>query len=75
VLKIKDKLPYLKAIIKTLPSEKEYEGIMSWKELEELNTDDYEEEYARRLSGIKANSCCGLIFTSGTTGKYDLKNL
>lgn len=68
ILKIKDKLPNLKAIVKTLPSEKAYEGVMSWKELEELNTDDYNEEYEKIVKGIKANSCCCLIFTSGTTG-------
>lgn len=68
ILKIKDKLPDLKAIVKTLPSEKVYEGVMSWKELEELNTDDYDGEYEKNVKEIKANSCCCLIFTSGTTG-------
>jgi len=68
ILKIKDKLPHLKAIVKTLPSENVYEGVMSWNELEEMDTDDYNEEYENNLKEIKANSCCCLVFTSGTTG-------
>lgn len=41
---------------------------MSWNELEEMDTDDYNEVYESNLKEIKANSCCCLIFTSGTTG-------
>ncbi|CAH1716116.1 unnamed protein product [Chironomus riparius] len=68
ILKIRDQLPHLKAIIKTLPSPNTYEGVMSWKELEEMDTDDYDQAYDKNLKEIKANSCCCLIFTSGTTG-------
>lgn len=51
-----------------MPSENVYEGVMSWNELEEMDTDDYDEEYEKNLKEIKPNSCCCLIFTSGTTG-------
>ncbi|KAL7051846.1 hypothetical protein ACKWTF_004659 [Chironomus riparius] len=68
ILKIRDQLPHLKAIIKTLPSPNTHEGVTSWKELEEMDTDDYDQAYDKNLKEIKANSCCCLIFTSGTTG-------
>ena len=70
---IKDKLPHLKAVVQTRSPYAQYvkkaDGYWRWSELEELNTDDVEEEYQRRLSEIVANECCCLIYTSGTVGK------
>ena len=68
ILKIRDKLPHLKAVVKTISS-CSTEAVLEWSDLEQMNTDDVEEEYARRLSKITANSCCCIVFTSGTTGK------
>lgn len=69
---IKDKLPHLKAIIQTLspyaPYVKRSDGYWRWSELEEMNTDDVDLEYQRRLKSIVANECCCLVYTSGTTG-------
>ncbi|CAO1373964.1 unnamed protein product [Diamesa hyperborea] len=70
---IKDKLPHLKAVIQTLPPYapfvKKLDGYYRWSELEEMNTDDVEEEYQRRLLDIAVNECCCLVYTSGTVGK------
>lgn len=70
---IKDKLPHLKAIVQTQPPFAQYirqaDGYWRWNELEDMNTDDVETEYRRRLSSIAANECCCLVYTSGTVGK------
>ena len=70
---IKDKLPHLKAVIQTLPPYapfvKKLDGYYRWSELEEMNTDDVEEEYQQRLLDIAVNECCCLVYTSGTVGK------
>lgn len=69
---IKDTLPHLKAVIQTSSPYAQYvkkaDGYWRWSELEELNTDDVEEEYKIRSSQIVANECCCLIYTSGTVG-------
>lgn len=69
---IKDKLPHLKAIIQTVspyaPYVKRADGYWRWSELEEMKTDDVEEEYQTRLKSIAPNDCCCLVYTSGTTG-------
>ncbi|CAO1302805.1 unnamed protein product [Diamesa serratosioi] len=70
---IKHKLPNLKAVIQTLPPYapfvKKDDGYYRWSELEEMNTDDVEEEYQKRLLDIAVNECCCLVYTSGTVGK------
>ncbi|KAG5679822.1 hypothetical protein PVAND_009360 [Polypedilum vanderplanki] len=70
ILKIKDKLPNLKAIVQTFPSKiSTDEKIYKWQELEMMEIDDeIVEIYQERLSKIKANACCNFIYTSGTTG-------
>jgi long-chain-fatty-acid--CoA ligase ACSBG len=59
---IKDKLPHLKAVIQTLSPYATYvkktDGFYRWSELEEMRTDDVEEEYQKRLKTIAANECC-----------------
>lgn len=34
-----------------------------WSELEEMNTDDVEEEFKNRLANIVTNKCCCLVYT------------
>lgn len=73
VLKVKDRLPHLKTVVKILPSSTEnvtkIDKIYSWDDLETMNTDDVEAEYERRLNEVKPMDCCSLCYTSGTTGK------
>lgn len=74
ILAFKHKLPHLKSIIKILPSfeSKSIErssGFYSWKEVEEMNVDEVESEYKRRMIDITPNDCCSLCYTSGTTGE------
>lgn len=72
IREIKDKLPNLKAIVQTQPPYAQYvkkaDGLWRWSEIEDLDTSEYENEYQRRLSDIKANECASIVFTSGTTG-------
>lgn len=73
IREIKNQLPNLKAIVQTTAPYAQYvkreDGYWRWSELEEINTDDVEKEYQDRLKSIKANECCCLVYTSGTTGK------
>lgn len=73
IFEIKDKLPHLKTVIQTLPPYAQYmkkeDGFYRWSELEDMDTDDVEEEYERRLTSIVANESCCLVYTSGTVGK------
>lgn len=72
VLQIRDKLTALKAVVQIngilKASLSHEEGYYKWSDLEDMNLDDVEEEYQRRLANICANECCCLIYTSGTTG-------
>ncbi|XP_070499000.1 very long-chain-fatty-acid--CoA ligase bubblegum-like [Chironomus tepperi] len=43
-------------------------AILNWNELMELDTNDVETEYERRLKLIVPNECCTIMYTSGTTG-------
>ncbi|CAK9296945.1 unnamed protein product [Gordionus sp. m RMFG-2023] len=73
ILKIRDRLPMLKAAI-------QYRGkpqtnvtgdgfkIYSWKDFIQLSDHVTDKELEARLSTLRANMCCSLIFTSGTTG-------
>ncbi|XP_058452829.1 very long-chain-fatty-acid--CoA ligase bubblegum [Malaya genurostris] len=69
---IKGNLPHLKAVIQTLgpyaPYVKKEDGYYRWSEVEEMNTDDVEEEYKARLANLAINRCCCLVYTSGTVG-------
>lgn len=69
---IKSRLPHLKAVIQTMapyaPYVKKEDGYYRWSELEEMNTDDVEEEFRTRLANIAVNQCCCLVYTSGTVG-------
>ncbi|XP_058821298.1 very long-chain-fatty-acid--CoA ligase bubblegum [Topomyia yanbarensis] len=69
---IKDSLPHLKVVIQTLgpyaPYVKKEDGYYRWSEVEEMNTDDVEEEFKTRLENLAINRCCCLVYTSGTVG-------
>lgn len=74
ILKIKHKLPHLKAIVKILSSFNEglsnADGFYTWNDLEEMNVDgEIESEYEKRLKDVKPSDCCSLCYTSGTTGE------
>jgi long-chain-fatty-acid--CoA ligase ACSBG len=45
-----------------------HDGFYRWSDLEEMNTDDVEEEYQRRQLEITPNECCAILYTSGTVG-------
>ncbi|XP_055539214.1 very long-chain-fatty-acid--CoA ligase bubblegum [Wyeomyia smithii] len=72
VYSIRSRLPHLKAVIQTLPPYAPYvkkeDGYYRWSEVEEMNTDDVEEEFRNRLADIGINRCCCLVYTSGTVG-------
>lgn len=40
-----------------------------WTEVENMGTDEFEDEMARRMDAVKAEDLVSLIYTSGTTGK------
>lgn len=69
---IKDKVPHLKAVIQTTapyaPYVKPEDGYYRWSDLEEMNTDDVEDEFQNRVANIAINQCCCLVYTSGTVG-------
>nr|XP_012147854.1 PREDICTED: very long-chain-fatty-acid--CoA ligase bubblegum isoform X2 [Megachile rotundata] len=68
ILKIKDNLPFLKAIVMydDVPKEK---GVLSWKDLLEIGQKESDDKLNEVLKTIAANECCTLIYTSGTVGK------
>lgn len=62
-------MPHLKVVIQTRePFTEPSEGFYRWEDLENMNTDDVDDEYQKRLADLHANECCSFIFTSGTTG-------
>lgn len=73
IRELKKKLPNLKAVVQILPPYAQYvkrsDGFWRWSEIEDLDTDLYDEEYQQRLKEIKANEVASIVFTSGTTGQ------
>ena len=67
ILAVKPELPHLKAIVQYIGVPKK-EGVLSWKELMRLGVEEPDDALEDRLRRIAINQCCGLIFTSGTTG-------
>ncbi|CAD5119946.1 DgyrCDS8527 [Dimorphilus gyrociliatus] len=67
ILKVRNELPYLKAII-------QYRGkptasdVYSWDQLKEIGRVEDELELNERIKRIAVNRCSTLIYTSGTTG-------
>ncbi|KAK4318096.1 hypothetical protein Pmani_010879 [Petrolisthes manimaculis] len=67
VLKIKSRIPSLKAIIQ-YTGKPTSEGVISWSSAMELGKQQSDGELENRLRRIAVNKCCTLIYTSGTTG-------
>ncbi|XP_054467417.1 long-chain-fatty-acid--CoA ligase ACSBG2-like [Anoplopoma fimbria] len=69
ILQVKDHLPHLKAIV-------QYKGelqqkapfLYTWAEFMKLGEDVPDEQLNNVIDSLRANECCSLIFTSGTTG-------
>lgn len=70
VLKVRHKLPNLKAVVQISETSefKNEDGIWKWRQLEEINTDDVNDEYEKRQREVTANECCAVLYTSGTVG-------
>ncbi|XP_033974392.1 long-chain-fatty-acid--CoA ligase ACSBG2-like [Trematomus bernacchii] len=69
ILQVQDQLPHLKAIV-------QYKGelqqkapfLYSWAEFMKQGEDVPDEQLDAGIDSLRANECCTLIFTSGTTG-------
>ncbi|PSN55892.1 Long-chain-fatty-acid--CoA ligase ACSBG2 [Blattella germanica] len=68
ILKIKDSLKYLKAIIQ-YHGEPEVESIISWKKLLKIGEEVSDSQLDDVMKTICINECCSILFTSGTTDK------
>ncbi|XP_016354671.1 long-chain-fatty-acid--CoA ligase ACSBG1 isoform X1 [Sinocyclocheilus anshuiensis] len=68
ILEVKDKLPHLKAIVQYSGSLREkLPNLYSWEEFMGLGPEVSEQELDEVICSQKANQCCVLIYTSGTT--------
>lgn len=67
ILKIRHRLPQLKAIIQYLGTPASNE-VLSWEDLLEIGRTVPDEVLERRIRSLAINQCCTLIYTSGTTG-------
>lgn len=73
ILKIKHKLPYLKAVVQINSDLAEglsnVDGFYKFSDLEKVEiNEDISLEYEHRLENIAVNECCCIIYTSGTVG-------
>lgn len=68
ILDIRHKLPSLHAIVHYKGSTKET-GVYSWSDLQCIGSNVTDDELDERMKGLRANACCSIILTSGTTGK------
>lgn len=69
ILKVRDSLPHLKAIIQYNGNPKEeYENVYNWQQFMALAGDVPDSTIEARISQLAPNKCSTLIYTSGTTG-------
>ncbi|KAG9354120.1 hypothetical protein JZ751_012244, partial [Albula glossodonta] len=69
ILKVKDQLPHLKAIVQYKDElEEKLPNLYTWNEFLKLGVDVTEEALNNVIKSQVANECCSLIYTSGTTG-------
>jgi len=69
VVKVRDRLPELGAIVVLDEGTDKPEGVISFAEaLEEGRKQDHREEFERRLKAIRPQDVASIIYTSGTTG-------
>ncbi|XP_071117767.1 long-chain-fatty-acid--CoA ligase ACSBG2-like isoform X2 [Haliotis cracherodii] len=68
-IKVKDKLPHLKAIIQYSGEIAHRESfVYSWEDFMKMADNVPDSELENRLKNLAPNKCCTLIYTSGTTG-------
>nr|XP_033792951.1 long-chain-fatty-acid--CoA ligase ACSBG2-like isoform X2 [Geotrypetes seraphini] len=68
ILQVQDQLPHLKAIIQYHEELKEKRpNLYTWKEFMQLGLDIPDSHLDEIIASQKANQCCTLIYTSGTT--------
>ncbi|XP_056274178.1 long-chain-fatty-acid--CoA ligase ACSBG2-like [Pseudoliparis swirei] len=69
ILQVKDHLPHLKAIVQYKGELQQKEPFLyTWAEFMKLGEDVPDEQLNAVIDSLRANECCTLIFTSGTTG-------
>merc|ERR1712226_844530 len=69
VLKVKEQLPHLKAIVQYEGNPKQnYPDVYSWAQFMDIGKGVADDVLAERMKGLAPNKCCTLIYTSGTTG-------
>jgi len=67
ILQVRDSLPELKHIVQ-YTGQPGVEGVLSWDDLMDLGDAESDSLLEERISGLAANLCCHLVYTSGTTG-------
>uniref|UniRef100_T1IW95 long-chain-fatty-acid--CoA ligase n=1 Tax=Strigamia maritima TaxID=126957 RepID=T1IW95_STRMM len=67
ILKIRDLLPHLKAIVQ-YRGKPQHPDVISWEDLMRIGQSVPDDVLERRIKGIAINQCCCVIYTSGTTG-------
>lgn len=69
ILKVRSKLPHLKAIVQYQGALKEkYPDVYTWGEFMQEGKEVSDDTLQERLKTQAPNKCCTLIYTSGTTG-------
>ncbi|XP_046857270.1 long-chain-fatty-acid--CoA ligase ACSBG2-like [Xenia sp. Carnegie-2017] len=70
ILKIWDQLPDLKAVIQYLGEveDKSNPNVYTWEDFMKLGEACDDTELDARITALKPNECCTLVYTSGTTG-------
>ena len=70
ILEIWEQLPNLKAVIQYTGEleDKSTPNVYTWKDFMELGRSCDDAELNARIKALKANQCCTLVYTSGTTG-------
>ncbi|XP_033974393.1 long-chain-fatty-acid--CoA ligase ACSBG2-like [Trematomus bernacchii] len=69
ILQVKDQLPHLKAIVQYKGELKQKAPFLyTWAEFMKQGEDVPDEQLDAVIDSLRANECCILIFTSGTTG-------
>ncbi|XP_076443994.1 long-chain-fatty-acid--CoA ligase ACSBG2-like [Babylonia areolata] len=70
ILKVRDQLPNLKAIVQYTGSVDAEAGdnVYTWEQFMQVGSDVPDSVLEERINALKPNKCCMLIYTSGTTG-------
>ncbi|XP_064390607.1 long-chain-fatty-acid--CoA ligase ACSBG2-like isoform X3 [Halichondria panicea] len=70
ILRIRDQLPDLKAIIQYTKEVREpTNSVFDWRQAMNLGSRTSEARLRQRMDVLQPNKCCSVIFTSGTSGK------